>query len=338
MNEFPVNSLLSVIVPIYNTEEHLPKCIESILGQTYHNLELILVDDGSTDNSLSICKKYEKKDNRVRVLHKNNSGVSTARNQGIEISKGEFIAFVDGDDWIEDSMYDRIMTNSLSILNICGLCMENEKECKIADGFLKFITTNTPKLYDKSDIMLMIKYNLLSSPCNKIYSNKIIKENHIYFDTNMTYGEDRYFNLKYCNFIEGFHVLNLAPYHYMRYQGVISSSSRYHKYFHETSMKLYAELNKWVRNKDDDDILTAEMFPVFINVLINIFHKDSGLTLKNKFHDIKRMLTSNEYIHVLSGCNKSNIGLLYKIVLKSQNCLLLFFFHFIVSLRSKLIS
>jgi len=133
-------------------------------------------------------------------------------------------------------------------------------------------------------------------------------------------------------------VLNLAPYHYMRYQGVISSSSRYHKYFHETTMKLYFELNKWVRNSKDDEILISEIFPLFINVFSNIFHRNSKLTLWEKYNEIKTMATSNEYIHVLRGCNNSNIGLIYKIVLKSQNCLLLFFFHFIVSIRSKLIS
>ena len=100
---------ISIIVPIYNAEEHLDKCVESILEQTEINLEIILVDDGSKDNSFEICKKYEKMDQRVKVIHQENAGVSAARNHGIEIAEGEYIGFVDSDDWIEPVMYQRLL-------------------------------------------------------------------------------------------------------------------------------------------------------------------------------------------------------------------------------------
>lgn len=103
-----MNNLISVIIPIYNAEKYLEKCIESILIQTHKDFELILVDDGSKDNSGRICDEYAKKDSRIRVIHKKNAGVSTARNTGIESAKGEFIAFVDSDDWLQK--------NSLEIL------------------------------------------------------------------------------------------------------------------------------------------------------------------------------------------------------------------------------
>lgn len=101
--------LISIIVPVYNIEEYLPRCIESILAQTYSNLELILVDDGSVDKSGEICDSYAEKDARVRVLHKENGGSSSARNAGILLAKGQYIGFVDSDDYIEANMYQKMM-------------------------------------------------------------------------------------------------------------------------------------------------------------------------------------------------------------------------------------
>lgn len=100
--------LISVIIPVYNVEKYLPKCIDSVMEQTYENIEIILVDDGSTDGSPSICDAYGEKDERIRVLHKANGGLSDARNAGLEIAKGAYIGFVDGDDWIHPCMYQRL--------------------------------------------------------------------------------------------------------------------------------------------------------------------------------------------------------------------------------------
>ena len=100
---------ISVIVPIYKTEQFLSKCIDSIINQTYKNLEIILVDDGSPDNCPKICDEYAKRDNRIKVIHKENGGLSSARNAGIEIATGDFSAFVDSDDWIDSDMYESLV-------------------------------------------------------------------------------------------------------------------------------------------------------------------------------------------------------------------------------------
>ncbi|MDR1460052.1 MAG: glycosyltransferase [Campylobacteraceae bacterium] len=101
--------LISVIVPIYNVERYLEKCLNSIINQTYKNLEIILVDDGSPDNCGKICEEYAKKDNRIRVVHKSNGGLSSARNAGLDIANGEYIAFVDSDDYIAENMYEDLI-------------------------------------------------------------------------------------------------------------------------------------------------------------------------------------------------------------------------------------
>ncbi len=101
---------ISVVVPVYNIEVYLPRAIESILNQTYQNLEVILVDDGSTDGSSEICEQYAKQDSRIKVLHKKNGGAGSARNRGMELASGEYLTFVDGDDWIEKEMYEVLVS------------------------------------------------------------------------------------------------------------------------------------------------------------------------------------------------------------------------------------
>lgn len=98
--------MISIIVPVYNVEKYLERCIESIVNQTYKDIEIILVDDGSPDNCSVICDRYAEKDNRIKVIHKQNGGLINARKSGLEIAQGDYIGFVDSDDWIEPEMYE----------------------------------------------------------------------------------------------------------------------------------------------------------------------------------------------------------------------------------------
>ena len=109
-------ALISIIIPVYKVEKYLEKCIQSVINQTYENLQIILVDDGSPDNCGKICVEYAKKDHRIEVIHKSNGGLSDARNKGLEIAKGEYIGFVDSDDYIESDMYE-VLYNLLKQYN-----------------------------------------------------------------------------------------------------------------------------------------------------------------------------------------------------------------------------
>lgn len=116
--------LISVVVPVYNVEKYLNRCLDSIVSQTYHNLEIILVDDGSTDSSLEICEEYAKKDTRIRVFHKENGGVSDARNYGIDYSRGEYVTFVDSDDKVTDDYVEflwKLTENGKYKMSVCSL-------------------------------------------------------------------------------------------------------------------------------------------------------------------------------------------------------------------------
>ena len=127
--------LLSVIVPIYNAEPYLEKCIHSIMNQTYHYIEIILVDDGSTDSSLSICKKYKDLDSRIEIIHQENAGVVKARKSGLQIAKGQYVTYVDSDDWIESNMFEEMMAyigeKNADIVTSC--CKRDYETYSIAD-------------------------------------------------------------------------------------------------------------------------------------------------------------------------------------------------------------
>lgn len=153
-----MKSKISIIVPIYNVEKYLDRCITSILNQSYFNIEIILINDGSTDNSLNICNKYQKKDNRILIINQDNQGLSAARNQGINIASGEYFGFIDGDDWIEKDMFKSLYTNMKMFnadISVCGYRRIDE-EIIPNIGDIKYNNANIQVLKDKD----IIKHNL----------------------------------------------------------------------------------------------------------------------------------------------------------------------------------
>lgn len=116
------NGLISIIVPVFNVEKYLRRCINSIIKQTYKNLEIIIIDDGSTDGSPVICDDFREKDSRIKVIHQSNGGLSKARNKGIELASGDFIAFVDADDYIAPTMYEELKNNMDEFNSDISIC------------------------------------------------------------------------------------------------------------------------------------------------------------------------------------------------------------------------
>ena len=163
--------LLSVVVPVYKVEPYIAKCLDSICGQTYDKLEIILVDDGSPDNCGTICDEYAKKDNRITVIHKANGGLSSARNAGIMSASGEYITFVDSDDWIEPDMYSKLMSAVLSEdadLAACGTIVEQQdRQIKKANPAQTY--------YAEAILENLIKNNLGEfSAWNKVYRYEFV--------------------------------------------------------------------------------------------------------------------------------------------------------------------
>lgn len=168
-------ALISIIIPVYKVEKYLEKCIQSVINQTYENLQIILVDDGSPDNCGKICDEYAKKDHRIEVIHKSNGGLSDARNKGLEIAKGEYIGFVDSDDYIESDMYE-VLYNLLKQYNadvsICNFYTVSQEKIAIKNA------DNGIKEYNRIEILkeILLDNNIQSYAWNKLYKKELFDE------------------------------------------------------------------------------------------------------------------------------------------------------------------
>ena len=171
--------MISVIIPIYNSEKYLSKCISSVLEQTYKDLELILVDDGSTDNSLNICNDFAERDSRIVVVHQKNAGVSAARNNGLKNAKGDFITFVDSDDYVENDWLEllfKAITEKNAEVAVCGIKLDDKQ---------KIVECNCEM---KEQIILRLQEcGLLYSVVNKLYRREKLTAE---FKNGLKFGED----------------------------------------------------------------------------------------------------------------------------------------------------
>lgn len=188
--------LISVIVPIFNVEKYLERCIQSIVNQTYQNLEIILVDDGSPDNCPAMCDEWAEKDKRIKVIHKQNGGVSSARNAGINAASGDYIGFVDPDDAIDKTMYE-CMLAAIKDYNL-DVCCCNRKIVS-EDGSIKDEYCTPSGIISGNEILVcyIAKNYFFPSCVNKLYKSSIINQNKIFFDSNLHSGEDFTFNYLY---------------------------------------------------------------------------------------------------------------------------------------------
>lgn len=171
------NILVSVIVPVYNVEEYLGRCVESILSQTYRNLEVILVDDGARDSSGAICDDYAAKDPRVIVIHKKNGGLSSARNAGIDIARGEYLEFVDGDDWIEPDAVESML--KLALTHDTELVLGGRYDVKAATGEKKKgLCPPVTEVISGQEMVrrIFLWQNCDSSACDKLFHRRLFRE------------------------------------------------------------------------------------------------------------------------------------------------------------------
>ena len=189
------NKMITVIIPVYNTEEYVERCIRSIMNQTYKNLEIIIVNDGSTDNSLNICKKLQQEDNRIKIISQKNTGVSNARNIGLDNATGEYIGFADSDDFLESNMYE-IMYNHLEKEN-ADLCRIKAFIYNREGGIEEIAKESNVFIYDDHlDIMnAYLKNELKIAVWDKLFRTKIIKQ--IRFDSEL-FNEDAAYVWEAC--------------------------------------------------------------------------------------------------------------------------------------------
>jgi len=228
---------ISVIIPCYNVGKYIETAVNSILQQTFNDFELILVNDGSTDNTLELCDHYASQDSRIRVSHSDkNNGVSNARNIGLECVSGKYVFFCDGDDYIDNDAFEIMIKTSEEYncdLLICGYSYEIHKIGK--DN--KLHIDNYPICWDnnvfysskellKKDLIALWNKSLMYNACNKLYRLDIVKSHNILFSTNLIMGEDCDFTNQYFMHCNSFYVLSDHFYHYIR-ERIGSATSSY---------------------------------------------------------------------------------------------------------------
>ena len=320
-----MNSLISVIVPVYNAEKYLDRCIQSIINQKYKKLEIILVDDGSKDNSLEISKSYAKKDNRIHVIHKENAGVSAARNTGIEAANGDYIAFVDSDDYIDENMYFNMMQKASEyncdlVMCDCYKVRGNNKSTfthNIRSGFY-----NKEQLYKEYFYKLLmldsINYPATISNWVLLIKIDIIKENNLRYPKGIKYSEDLLFGSQVMYYVNRFYYLKEKCYYYYMDNPTSATSTYYEKKWNDF-LRLYNKIDCFFSEKKDFDFTNQINYCLLFfiyNSIGDIY--GSNNTLFEKKTKILKILNDKQVYEMFKSIDiyKLNISMKQKIITK----------------------
>lgn len=245
---------VSIIVPVYNAEKSLRRCVDSILSQEYTDFELILVNDGSKDSSGAICDEYEEKDSRVRVLHKENTGVSDSRNQAIDRSKGIYLQFLDSDDWMTPDATKQLVRAA----------EENHCDMVIADFYRVVGDRLSPKGdIEEEGVLTQEEFaaHMMENPAdfyygvlwNKLYRRDIVEEHHLRMNTDINWCEDFMFNLEYIRHAKIFYALHAPIYYYVKTKGSLVSQGASVSKTIKMKLTVFEYYNKLYKHVFDED-------------------------------------------------------------------------------------
>lgn len=301
---------VSVIVPIYNVAKFLDRSICSIINQRYQNIEIILVNDGSTDESLEICKAYEIKDSRIIIIDKANGGLSSARNIGICKSTGDFLLFIDPDDEIDsDMIFDMLYRTEQNTakINIIG---SNIKQYNCDNTNYIEVKNNLPynRVLNVNEIrkyLLKSYYDdtlgIISSACTKLYNTKFIRQNSLYFDETLKRSEDYWFNFHCLVLAEKVFFVNKAYYNYYSNSGSMIKSFREGQYAaFVNNRRLLLEYNQKLNIKVDWGRLNTKFIGSVNEYLLLA-------TINNRADIVKKILHDKTYNDCLQNYNPVNL-------------------------------
>lgn len=329
------NKLVSVVIPVYNSENFIQECLNATLLQTYNDIEIIVVDDGSTDRTLEVCNKYAQKDSRVKVLTGLNGGVSRARNKGLRAATGDYVVFFDADDFPEIDLIESYIkyfeiweSNTISFV-MCGMADDNQVNTRVADkkhlleeekGYVE----GESYILERNQCAVLAWLRLFNFVTNKIFDLKAIKDNSILFDDEISIGEDLKFNLDYLAVVDGeIGVINRPLYHYVKRQKSSLSISYYSNGVEDTKY-LYKRFISWASVQQGimpDDILVIKSIYItdWIARLTALYieqkHSVDHIFLKRR---LRRELQSREFQRLLTEIYKAKkISFLRYISLKT---------------------
>lgn len=291
---------VSVIIPVYNAEQYIAECIESLLNQTLIDCEFIFVNDGSVDQSKNIIESFQEKDKRIILINQKNQGVSVARNQGLRIAQGEYIGFVDADDYIKDDyyyiLYGTAVDKNVDIVISNFIIEYQEKTINSSAVF----PVNKPFLSDeiKSVIVpVFIEQDILNSVWNKIYSSKLIKENNVFFPDGMKLGEDGLFNIQAFFKSEAVLFIEYLGYFYREVSNSATRNSSSMNHFAEALEKFNIDYKKDFGIDFDRDLIEDFKSKRLINTVISLIHiylaPNKETSFKFKYNCVKKIITND---------------------------------------------
>lgn len=316
---------LSIIVPVYRAEAFLHKCAESILSQTFGDLELILVDDGSPDRSGEICDEIARKDSRVQVIHEKNSGVGAARNRGLEAAGGKWIGFVDSDDWVDSGMYSRMLQQAFDAdVVMCDFMTVYEDGRREPDSIRQLPQTI---LLTHGDFHPRLLMEFAQSACRCIYRRKLLQDNNIRFPEGLKLSEDRVFNFYAMGRAKS--ILYLKEPLYMRFVNLESCVNTYHPDYAVQGKRAAEETRKALAAAWNDDPVYQEAFlgqyaGTFINqlVLLQWNQKQCRLSFFKRLQEVRKICRNSDFRALLKkGVTQDRVG---RLALRNRYLTLIF--------------
>lgn len=309
---------VSIIVPIYNAEKNLAECIDSILNQTMKDIEVILVDDGSTDSSPAICDTYAARDSRVQVIHKPNGRASSARNAGMRAASGEYIAFVDSDDWIESEMYEKMLESGADVCLCDFMRFLGEQEFPNTHANVKAGFYNREQM--KSDIfpylvMDGVDYPITISNCVMLIRRSIIEENGLSYREDIHISEDAPFGSEVLYCAQSFAYLKEHFfYHYRMTEG--SSSRTYKEWWWDSSLKINEEIEDFFGNCPDYDFTQQIKSNMFYLARAEIFYiiRNQDLPRQEENRKIKAVMNHPRVVRMMKDLDVSAFPMSFKML------------------------
>lgn len=292
------NIKVSVIMPVYKVEKYVGKAIESIQNQTLQEFEFLIVDDGTPDNSGKICDEYAEKDSRLKVFHKENGGAPSARNMAIEIAQGEYLYFMDSDDWAEPTMLEDmygLAKRDDAQLVIAGFYIDTyyDEDKYLTDEFVTEDAVYSNKESFRKNAYKLFDKNLLYTPWNKLFERKYIQSNNLKFP--QTFWDDFPFNLSIVRNIERVTITSKMYYHFMRARAESETAAYRPNMYqkreeeHEWMLDLYKNWN--VHNMESKEMISRRYIERFVGCVENLTNPNCDLSYKEKRREVKRMLS-----------------------------------------------
>lgn len=295
-------SKVSIIIPVYNAEKYISECIESLLGQTLHACEFIFVNDGSDDKSKSIIEDYQRHDDRIKLINQENQGVSAARNAGLQAALGEYVGFVDADDYIEKDMYETLY--HAAIEQNCDVVVSNlESElegCKVIITY-PFRTNETlGRAYILQYIMpYFLKVDDLNTAVNKIYRKNVLTKNKIAFPEKVALGEDGMFNMIFFSHAATMTYMNYTGYHYREVSGSATRNIRDKDYFSK-AIEVYKTAppliyNEIIPSNNVNRLKSIRLIKSMISYIYIYFKPSNDMSFTKRYRYVKQMI-NNKYV------------------------------------------